>query len=246
MGDSPGVGTESFSIGQTGSVVADLSEHPTTPAPPVTRGRHSLWRTHEFAADRGFEPHGGPPRFRGNVGSYRNANPVGTVRGISLNLTSGERVSVVRVKSGTRRQEIRRYKHLEKKGGIVNLELRFSGEVPGSAPTAGAGSRSPTPRATNSASCRRIKQSRTSSPDDWRTGQTRAETSPAPAADRFPLMPRPGSRAGDPAESSASAGTYRVGTGDLRRQASGTRCVTVLAVRLAVSSAHRRRWRRRS
>jgi len=31
MGDSPDVGIEAFSIGQAGSVVADLGEHPTTP-----------------------------------------------------------------------------------------------------------------------------------------------------------------------------------------------------------------------
>jgi len=49
------------------------------------------------------------------------------------NLTSGQAAPVVRVKTGlTRRQEIRRHKHLGNQGGIVNLELTFSGKVSGS------------------------------------------------------------------------------------------------------------------
>jgi hypothetical protein len=45
-------------------------------------------------------------------------------------LKSGQTVNVVAVKKGTKAQEIRRYKHLENKAGIVNLELRFSGKRP--------------------------------------------------------------------------------------------------------------------
>jgi len=47
------------------------------------------------------------------------------------NLKPGQSVSLVSIRKGTRAQEIRRYKHLENKGGIVNLELRYSGKVKG-------------------------------------------------------------------------------------------------------------------